>query len=205
MECTARKRWPVSVVVLVGVLVIAGVVFSGCSPAPEESATPEDKSQPKESTTTEDKSPPKESTTPEDKSPPEVAESPPIPGAPEPPAPPEVSTFAPAEDLVGQVEYYVERLSDAVESEEAYSDSVEKVAKDANTLIVIALALGLHDEDNKHKGVAPLLVKQARELAATKDHASAKAAVGASTVTDSSPSAGRPVRGSRMWLRRRPR
>lgn len=97
----------------------------------------------------------------------------------EPPAAPKVSTFAPAQDLVSQVDYYLERLEATVESESEYKDSADKVAKDASTLAVIGLALGLHDEDNKYKNAAPALIKAAQKLAATKDFASAKAGVAA--------------------------
>jgi len=97
----------------------------------------------------------------------------------DPPAAPEVSTFAPAQDLVGQVAYYLERLEEAVEDEEEYNDSVEKIAKDSNTLILIALALGLHDTDNEYKTAAPAMIKAAQQLAAATDFASATAGVAA--------------------------
>lgn len=97
----------------------------------------------------------------------------------EPPQAPPVSQFAPAEDLVGQVEYYLKRLDEAVATEEDYKEYVERIAKDADTLAVIALALGLHDTDNQYKGAAPGLVKATTQLAAAKDYATAKAAVAA--------------------------
>lgn len=106
----------------------------------------------------------------------------------DPLAAPDVSTFAPAKDLVGQVAYYLERLELAVESEEEYNDSVEKIAKDSNTLILIALALGLHDTDNQYKAAAPAMLEAAQQLAATKDYASAKAGVAA--VKEATASAG---------------
>ena len=92
---------------------------------------------------------------------------------------PKVSTFAPAEDLVGQAEKYLKDIEASVASEAEYKESVEKLGRDSNTLIVIALALGLHDEDNSYKASAPALVKAAQDLAATKDYDSAKKAVAA--------------------------
>ncbi|HUT95651.1 MAG TPA: hypothetical protein VMY37_39710, partial [Thermoguttaceae bacterium] len=92
---------------------------------------------------------------------------------------PPVSKFAPAEDLVAQVEGYVEDLEKTVESEEDYKDSAEKIAKYANTFILIALALGIHDSDNQFKAAAPAMLKAAQELAAAKDYDSAKAGVAA--------------------------
>src|SRR5271157_2420377 len=79
-------------------------------------------------------------------------------GAGGPPEAPKVSAFAPVEDLVREADKYIGELADtiaAVESgEEKYDDSKEKIEKDANTLAIIALCLGKHDEDNKYKPVA---------------------------------------------------
>ncbi len=95
-----------------------------------------------------------------------------------PPAP-KVSTFAPAEDLARQVDQYIKGLEKIVADEEEYKDGQEKIGKDANTLIVIALALGLHDQENKYKAEAGAVMKAAGELAATKDLASARKSVAA--------------------------
>jgi hypothetical protein len=108
----------------------------------------------------------------------------------EPPAAPKVSKFAPAEDLVAQASYYVGRMLAAVESESQYKDDADKVVKDANTLAVIGLALGLHDEENKYQKAAPGLIKAAQALAAAKDYAAAKAGVAA--VQESLSSSGDP-------------
>ncbi len=97
----------------------------------------------------------------------------------DPPPAPKVSTFAPAEDLENQVAEYIERLEKSVKSEEEYKDSESKLAKDANTLIVISLALGLHDKDNKYKAAAPAMMKAAQELVGVKDFDSAEKGVAA--------------------------
>jgi len=94
-----------------------------------------------------------------------------------PPPAPKVSTFAPAEDLVRQLERYVEGLEKIVADEEEYKDGKEKIAKDANTLIIIALALGLHDEPNKYQAHAGAIMAAANRLAATIDRDSALKAV----------------------------
>jgi hypothetical protein len=99
--------------------------------------------------------------------------------APEPPKSPPASQFAPADDLVGQVEYYLGRLDEAVANEADYKEYVERIAKDADTLAVIALTLGLHDTDNPYKTAAPAMIEATTQLAAAKDYASAKAAVDA--------------------------
>jgi hypothetical protein len=95
-----------------------------------------------------------------------------------PPAP-KVSTFAPAKDLANQADQYIKSLAKSVATEEDYKDDQGKVAKESNTLIIIALALGLHDEESKYKAQAGALMKAAQAVAATKDYASAKTAVAA--------------------------
>ncbi len=95
----------------------------------------------------------------------------------EPPAAPKVSTFAPAADLVSQVDAYLERLEESVANPADFKDSEGKIQRDANTIILVALALGLHDTDNKYKAAAPAIVKAAQEVAQAQDHAAAKTAV----------------------------
>jgi hypothetical protein len=92
------------------------------------------------------------------------------------PKPPKISSFAPANDLVDQVQKYIEELEVTLESEQEYKDTEGKVGRCSSTLAVIALCLGLHDEDNKFKTNAPALIKAARDLAATTDYQSAKKA-----------------------------
>ncbi len=91
--------------------------------------------------------------------------------------PPKVSSYAPAADLVDQANDYIKSLEKTVACEEDYKDGQDKVAKDANTLIVIALALGLHDEKNEYQESAGSLMKAAHDVAASTDYASAKKAV----------------------------
>ena len=57
-----------------------------------------------------------------------------------------------------------------------YKDSKEEIAKASNTLAVIVLALGLHDEDNKYKAAAPAILKAAQEVAAAANFDAAKKA-----------------------------
>jgi len=94
-----------------------------------------------------------------------------------PPEAPKVSTFAPAEDLVKQVDRYVEDLEKAVESQQDFDEA--KVAKLSNTLMLMAIGLGLHDGDNQYKASAGSIFKAAQDLAKAKDFAAAKAGVAA--------------------------
>jgi len=97
--------------------------------------------------------------------------------APPPPEAPKVSTFAPAADLAGQLEEYVEGLEKAVASEAEFKDNEGKIAKESNTLILVALALGLHDSDNPYKAKAPAIIKAARDVAAAQGFEAAKKAI----------------------------
>jgi hypothetical protein len=94
--------------------------------------------------------------------------------APPPPVPPPLSTFAPAQDLVNQVQDYIKEMEETLVSQEEYNDTEGKIGRCASTLAVIALCLGLHDQDNLYKPQAAALMKAAEELAATKDYQSAK-------------------------------
>jgi hypothetical protein len=95
-----------------------------------------------------------------------------------PPAP-KVSTFAPAKDLAIQADQYIKSLKTSVANPQDYADDHEKIAKESNTLIIIALTLGLHDQESKYKARAGAMMKAAQAVAATKDYASAKKAVAA--------------------------
>jgi hypothetical protein len=97
----------------------------------------------------------------------------------DPPAAPKVSTFAPVKDVATQIGVYLARLEEAVATEEAYKDAETTIAKDANTLVLLALAAGLHDEPSAYKAAAPALMKAAQELAKAKTFAAAKAGVSA--------------------------
>lgn len=96
---------------------------------------------------------------------------------PPPPPAPNVSTFAPADDLVAQFDYYVKRLEADLASEAEYKDVADRIYKDANTLVLIVAALGLHDTPNKYKQHAAGLMEACQKLMAAKDYAGAKAAL----------------------------
>ncbi len=95
----------------------------------------------------------------------------------EPPAAPKVSTIAPAKDLAAAVDKHIAWMEEAVASESDYKDFGERNIKHANTLILLALAAGLHDQDNKYKEAAPALMKAAQAAANAKTFEAAKAAV----------------------------
>jgi hypothetical protein len=94
-----------------------------------------------------------------------------------PPEAPPVSKFAPADDLVVQVDQYIADLAKDLATEDEYKASDAEIAKQSNALVVLALALGLHDTDNKYKASAGALMQAAGRLAAAKTYDDAKKAV----------------------------
>lgn len=93
------------------------------------------------------------------------------------PQPPTLSTLVPAKDLIDQVDYYIEELEECVEDLEEYQDSVEKIKRYSNSLAVIALTIGLHDQKSEMQRAAPGLLKASQTLAKAKDFSAAKTAV----------------------------
>jgi hypothetical protein len=92
---------------------------------------------------------------------------------------PPASQYAPAADLLAQVDYYLEKLQSDLADENRYSTEYQdRVAKDANTLAVLALVLGMHDEPNRLKQAAPRLIAASQALAeAAGSHSAARQAL----------------------------
>lgn len=81
------------------------------------------------------------------------------------PKAPKMSTFAPAKELLRQVDYYRRRLESALAERDRYNiASVARVQRDSNTLVVLLLVLGLHDEEHALRAAAPDLVASARKI-----------------------------------------
>jgi hypothetical protein len=92
---------------------------------------------------------------------------------------PKPSSFAPTPDLSAQIDWFIKQLESDLASAAGYGkEQRERVAKDANTLIVLAQVLASHDEDHPLRTAAASLVPAARELAdAADDFAGAKTAL----------------------------
>jgi hypothetical protein len=77
-----------------------------------------------------------------------------------------ISSYAPAEDLVSQADFYLKQISQALADKASYDD-VKQTAmeRDSNTLAVIGLLLAMHDEDHKLKKAAPAIIVAAQGLA----------------------------------------
>jgi hypothetical protein len=96
----------------------------------------------------------------------------------EAPEPPKVSSFAPAEDLLKQVDFFVKRIDESLATKEGYDEAKQtRTLKDAHTLAVIGQMLGKHDQENKIKESAANLIKSTQALAkGSKDFDAATAA-----------------------------
>ena len=82
-------------------------------------------------------------------------------------AAPKFSTFASADDLAAEVKILVADLEKAVADEDEYKSQVEgRFTRDGNTITLIAIALGLHDQDSPLKPHAKAIAAAARKLAA---------------------------------------
>jgi hypothetical protein len=85
----------------------------------------------------------------------------------------------PAADLDEQVEFYIKEFDKSLEDLAASKDftaDANILARDANTLILIALAIGMSEETGKYKAAAPEIIKAAQAVADAKDLAAAKTA-----------------------------
>jgi cytochrome c556 len=94
-----------------------------------------------------------------------------------PPEAPPVSKFAAVEPLMFEVQFFLDDLATQFKRATYPEAAQTRVARDANVLIVLFTALGLHDEDSPVKASAPRLTELAEELAASAaDQAKAKTA-----------------------------
>jgi cytochrome c556 len=84
----------------------------------------------------------------------------------EPPASPPVSKFAPIDDLANQIDLYAKEIDTALVTPADYDEVKKtKVKKQAHTITVLALSLGMHDEDHPLKSAAPALIETSQALA----------------------------------------
>ena len=94
----------------------------------------------------------------------------------DPPAPVAVSKYAPADDLIKQVDLYVASMRDGLADMAVYTDKSRLITRDAHTMAALALALAQSDENHKLKESAPALLAAARDLSKAKDYDAAKTA-----------------------------
>jgi hypothetical protein len=95
------------------------------------------------------------------------------------PSSPKPSQYAPIKDVVAQIDAYLQQIGMDLASEADYGDDQKsRIAKDSNTLIVLAQVLASHDEDHEKKKAAADLFAASQKLASSSDgFAEAKAAL----------------------------
>jgi hypothetical protein len=82
-----------------------------------------------------------------------------------------ISAYAPIDDLIGQVDFYIKYQADALADPAAYDLAKQsRTWKDANTLAVLALVLANHDQPHPLKASMGPLLAAAKELAAAEEN-----------------------------------
>ncbi len=77
-----------------------------------------------------------------------------------------VSAYAPVKETESQLVYYLERIEKDLTDEATYEeDQQNRVALDASTVAVLAILLGMHDEETKYQKQASKVIELAIELA----------------------------------------
>jgi cytochrome c556 len=88
------------------------------------------------------------------------------------PRTPPASSFAPHDDLLGQVDFFIGRVAESLGDPAGFDLAKQsRTLKDANTLAVLALVLSQHDADFPQKSSMPALLKAAQSLAAAEANA----------------------------------
>ncbi len=90
---------------------------------------------------------------------------------PDPKKPNATQGEVPVDDLVAQVDFFVERLDESLEDEKRYSEAKKaRVKKDASTLAVLCLTLAKHTTDHRLKVHVVGTLAAARRLASVSDN-----------------------------------
>lgn len=84
------------------------------------------------------------------------------------------TAYAPLEVTAAQLVAYVTSLEKYVADEAEFTENLPRIVRDANTVIALALVLGLHDQPNEYKSAAPTIIKAAQTAAEAKTFAAAK-------------------------------
>jgi cytochrome c556 len=90
----------------------------------------------------------------------------------QPPGIPKISTFAPARDLLQQVDFFVGRVEESLADPNDFDLAKQsRTLKDANTLAALALVLAVHDEEHLAKSAMAAMLRSAQALAEAGDNA----------------------------------
>lgn len=81
------------------------------------------------------------------------------------------SEYAPAKVAGEQLAAYVDAMEGYLKDKDEFAEAMPRITRDANTVIALALVLGLHDEANEYKAAAPAIIKAAKVAAKEADYA----------------------------------
>ncbi|HEV3417007.1 MAG TPA: hypothetical protein VG056_09350 [Pirellulales bacterium] len=89
-----------------------------------------------------------------------------------------VSSYAPAEDLSNQLRSIIARVDESLAKPDDFDDARQsRIAKEANVAAVIALGLGICDQDHASKRSASSILIAAQSLAKAADYSAARSAI----------------------------
>lgn len=89
------------------------------------------------------------------------------------------TAYAPVEVTGEQLVAYVEGMEKYVADAAEFADNQPRILRDANTIIALALVMGLHDQPNAYKSAAPAIIKAAQATAKSANVAAAKTNIAA--------------------------
>lgn len=92
------------------------------------------------------------------------------------PAPEKVSTYAPAKELIAQLNLCMEEISESLADAETFEEKSKTFNMNAATVVVIAQHLALHDEANELKKSAPAIFHAGSKLSEVEDFEAAQKA-----------------------------
>jgi cytochrome c556 len=81
-----------------------------------------------------------------------------------------VSQYASTDDLAKLIAEYGERVGEATVSADEFEAKGSRMVRDARTMVVLATALGLHDQDHALKAAAPAIAAAAKKTAESGDN-----------------------------------
>ena len=108
----------------------------------------------------------------------------------------ETIPLPPVDDLTAQVDEYITKIGsnlDDLDGTPNYAQNSADIARDANALTLVALALGLADDDSKYKKSAPNIISAAQTLAAAKNYDDAQLAYDALKASLTNTASGDPL------------
>ena len=110
--------------------------------------------------------------------------------------PPPVVPLPPVEDLTAQIDEYIKKMGESLEfldGSPRYEADASDIVRDANALALVALAVGLAEDDSKYKKSASHIIEATKILAAAKSLEEGQRAHAALKASLTNTEAGKPL------------